>query len=570
MLKRLQSRSLLISFFSAAALMLLLSACALFTVQPTTGKPDKGGIWIEDLLGEPGSLIPDGSSLTYAAMVDQSIYAPLFYGDAQGTLHPGLATEIPTTANGGVNSDLTVWTFHVRPNLRWSDGQPLDARDVDFTWRLWTNPRFAAASTVGFNLITSTVVSSDNLTITFYLKAGFEPFLSAWVDGQNAPMPAHHFSSMAPDKVLSSADNLNPTVTSGPFMMAESKPGDHYTVKRNPNYYRASAGLPYLDRVVFRIVTDQNAILKDLQAGKIDSSWLLDVTKTADYRRLTGYKLTTNPLSTNFEALYFNFHNPILGKDAAVRQAMAMAIDHQALINTARQGYATALCTDHAAALQPGFERDAPCPKFDVAGANALLDQDGWTQRDAGGYRFKGKEKLDFQYSTTDNNLWRAQDESILQQNFKAIGIKLEIQNYPASTFYSFFLTSGSASAAAGAVAGKYDIAEFENSLTYNADDSSVFACNQFPPAGFNIAFYCNPNLDKLYLQEQQLSDPPSRQQVFNQIHQIYLMDYPFIVLYSPSDIGIHKLTVHNYNPAPEGAAETVNIWEWWCTKGQC
>jgi ABC-type transport system substrate-binding protein len=71
------------------------------------------------------------------------------------------------------------------------------------------------------------------------------------------------------------------------------------------------------------------------------------------------------------------------------------------------------------------------------------------------------------------------------------------------------------------------------------ADDSSVFACNQFPPAGFNIAFYCNPNLDKLYLQEQQMSDPSARQQVFNQIQQIYLLDYPFIVLYSPSDIGM-------------------------------
>src|SRR6266571_2280738 len=317
MLKRLQSRSLLISFFSAAALMLLLSACALFTVQPTTGKPEKGGAWIEDLLGEPGSLIPNGSSLTYAAMVDQSIYAPLFYGDAQGTLHPGLATEIPTTANGGINSDLTIWKFHLRPGLKWSDGQPLDARDVDFTWRLWTNPKFAAANTTGLNLITSADVSSDNLTITFYLKSGFEPFLSAWADGLNSPMPAHHFSSMAPDKVLSSPDNLNPSVTSGPFIMADSKPGDHYTVKRNSNYYRAVEGLPYLDQVIFRIVTSQNTILKDLQAGTVDSSWFLDVAQTKAYRRLTNYRLTANPLSTNYEAIYFNFHNPILGKDQA-------------------------------------------------------------------------------------------------------------------------------------------------------------------------------------------------------------------------------------------------------------
>ena len=63
-----------------------------------------------------------------------------------------------------------------------------------------------------------------------------------WTDALAAPLPAHHFSSMAPDQILKSADNLNPSVTSGPFMMSESKPGDHFTVVRNPKYYLASQG----------------------------------------------------------------------------------------------------------------------------------------------------------------------------------------------------------------------------------------------------------------------------------------------------------------------------------------
>jgi len=572
MLKRPQSRSLMIAFSFAAVLILLLSACGAPApgTTPTTGNAVKGGTWTDDLFEEASSLIPNGSSETFAGMVEQSIYAPLFYGDSNGTLHPGLVTEIPTTANGGINSDFTVWKFHLRPGLKWSDGQPLDARDVDFSWKLWTNPKFPAASTIGFNLITSSDVSTDNLTITFHLKSGFGPFVSTWADAFTAPLPAHHFSGMAPDKILSSSDNLDPTINSGPFMMTESKPGDHYTVKRNPNYYRAAEGLPYLDQVVFRIVTSQNTILKDLQAGTIDSAWFLDVTKTIAYQRLTNYKLTANPKSTNFEASYFNFHNPILGKDQPVRQAIAMAIDHQALIDTARRGQASPLCTDHAPAFNPGYQANAPCPKFDPAAANALLDQDGWSKKDANGYRFKGNEKLDFQYSTTANNLWRADDELIIQQNLKAIGIKLEIQNYPASTFFGSFLTGGNASPATGAVAGRFDIAEFENAFTYDPDDASVFSCNQFPPAGFNIAFYCNPNLDKLYLQEERSADPAVRQQAFNQIHQIYLTEYPFVVLYSPSDIAMHKLSVHNYNPGPEGASETVNIWEWWCDGGKC
>jgi peptide/nickel transport system substrate-binding protein len=216
---------------------------------------------------EPTSLIPGASPQAAAAIVDQAMYAPLFYGDESGVLHPGLASELPTLANGGVSADLTSWTFHLRPGLRWTDGQPEDARDVDFTWRVWTNPKFPSVSTVGLNLIRSAEVSRDHLAITFHLTQGFEPFLAVWADAAAAPLPAHQFSRIAPEAIVQSAENLKPSVTSGPFLMQESKPGDHYTVVRNPNYYQAAQGYPYLDRMIFRVVPDQNTLLKDLQNG---------------------------------------------------------------------------------------------------------------------------------------------------------------------------------------------------------------------------------------------------------------------------------------------------------------
>ncbi len=204
MLKRHGPRSLMIVFSLLSALVLLLAACGAPATQSTTtstGSPVKGGTWTDDLYEEPNSLITDASSETFSDMVDQAIYTPLFYGDSNGNLHPGLATVVPTVANGGISADLKTWTFHLRPGLKWSDGQPLDARDVDFTWKLWMNPKFIPASTVGINLITSTNVSSDNLSITFHLKQGFEPFLSAWADGISAPLPAHYYSKYSADPV---------------------------------------------------------------------------------------------------------------------------------------------------------------------------------------------------------------------------------------------------------------------------------------------------------------------------------------------------------------------------------
>jgi peptide/nickel transport system substrate-binding protein len=562
MLKRTRPHVLMLSLSLVSLLIMLLSACgAPGPNQPTGtgGTPVKGGVWTDDLFEEPSSLIPNGSSETFADMLDNAIWAPLFYGNADGAITPGLVAQVPTLQNGGISQDLKTWKFTLRPNLTWSDGQPLDARDVDFTWKLWTNPKFTPASTTGLNLITSTDISADNLTITFHLKSAFSPFLSIWTDGISAPMPAHVFSSIAPDKVLTSKENLDPSVASGPFMMTDSKPGASYTVSRNPHYFQP--GLPYLDKVVFRIVTDQNTILKDLQAGTIDSSWFLDVTKTIAYKALSNYQLTSNPHASNFEAIYFDFHNKILGNNVDVRKAIAMAIDHQALIDTARRGEAVPLCTDHGQSYVPGYQADAPCPKFDPAAANALLDQDGWV-KGSDGIRSKGGQRLEFQYSTTANNYWRADDELVLQSNLKAIGIQLDITNYPASTFFSTFLTGG--------VPGKYDMAEFETSFSYDADDYSLLACSQIPPAGFNITFYCNHQLDSLYAQEESTAEPNARQQIFNQIHQIYLTDFPFITLYSPVDIAMHKVTTHNYNPGPEGASETVGIWQWWCTNGQC
>jgi peptide/nickel transport system substrate-binding protein len=564
MSKKLKPRFLIMSFSFLSMLLLVLGACG-GPATPTTpaggGTATKGGTWIDDLYEEPDSLIPNASSETFSVLFDQTIYAPLFVGDSAGHINPGIVTELPTSANGGISADLKTWTFHLRPGLKWSDGQPLDARDVDFSWKLWTNSKFPANSTIGFNLITSTTLSPDNLTITFHLKQAFSPFLSIWTDGGDAPMPAHVFSAMAPDKILTSQENLNPSVTSGPFMMKESKPGDHYTVVRNPNYYQAAQGLPYLDSIVFRIVTSQDTILKDLQAGSIDSSWFLDVTKVPAYKALTNYTLSANPHASNFEALYFDFHNPILGTDVNVRKAIAMAIDHNALITTARRGEAVALCTDHGQSYVPGYQANAACPAFDPTAAKALLTSDGW-KAGSDGVMAKNGQRLEFKYSTTANNFWRADDELVLQSDLSAIGIKLDIQNYPASTFFGTFLTSGKA--------GTYDMAEFENSWTYDADDSSAFSCSQIPPGGFNVTFYCNHQLDSLFTQEESTADTNARQAIFNQIHQIYLTDYPFITLYSPVDIAMSKNVVHNYTPGPEGASETIGVWNWWCTNGQC
>lgn len=526
----------------------------------------KGGTWIDDLYEEPNSLIANASTETYADMVMQTIWAPLFYTDGEGVIHAGLAQDIPSTSNGEASADLKTWTFKLRPNLVWSDGQPLNADDVDYSWRLYTNPKFAANSTIGFSLIKTADVSADKLSITFHLSQPFVGFVSIWTDGGlGGPVPKHVFQSIPVDQLLKSSENLKPSVASGPFMVSESVRGDHYTVVRNPKYYQAAQGYPYLDSIVFKIVTNQDTILSDFQAGSINSSWFLDVTKTPAYKALTNYHIASNPKSLNFEAIYFNLNNATL-KDVNIRKAIAMSIDQSTLIQNARFGSGTPLCTDHAAAYVPGYEANAPCPKYDPTAAGQILDQDGWAMG-SNGYRAKGGKTLEFSYSTTANNAWRKSDSLILQSEFKAIGIKLDITYYPASTFFGTILPNGKP--------GQYDIAEFENNWGPDPDDSTGFSCAAIPSAansfgGGNFSFYCNKQLDALFTQEQSVADPNQRQQIFNQIHQVYLTDYPFVTLYSPVDMAVVKNNAHNYLPNPGGPAETGTVWTWWCDGGKC
>ena len=477
--------------------------------------------------------------------------------------------------NGGISADATTWTFHLRPGLVWSDGAPYDARDVDYTWKLWLNPKFGAAfpnGAAGFELIRSADVSADHLSISFHLTHAYAPFLRTGWMAILAPLPAHHFSRMAPEQILKSSDILNPQVTSGPFMLAESLPGDHYTLVRNPRYYRASEGLPYLDKVVFRSV-ETKCPTQGSAGGDhhVSVALAVDASKVQAYQRLSSYTLVTSPTSAAFEALWFNFHNTVLASHPEVRQAMAMAIDQQALIQVARQGFATPLCTDHPSALHPGYEPFVSCPEFDLALANQLLSDNGWV-KGSDGVRTREGQRLEFEFSTcTSCGSGRLAGEAIIERNFKAIGIKLDIHNYPGDTFFGSFLPGGRRRPPTGAMAGRYDIAEFGNSFGYDPDNSSLLSCDQIPPNGGQLYLLLQPCPG--WSLHTGTGDSGSRRAAadLHQIHQIYLTQFPLIVLYSPTDLSIVRKGTHNYLPSALSlAADTINIWEWWCDKGKC
>ena len=174
--------------------------------------------------------------------------------------------------------------------------------------------------------------------------------------------------------------------------------------------------------------------------------------------------------------------------------------------------------------------------------------------------RSKNGQRLEFQYSTTAGNLWRSDDQLINQANFLKIGIKLDIMDYPASTFFGSLLPAG--------VPGKYDIAEFAESGSYDPDNSIILTCAE--KGSGNLAFYCSQQMEALQKQQLSTGDTAARKTAFDGINQLEVTDVPFIVEFGAPDLAVYKKGTHNYLPSAVGVGSTENIWLWWCNGGVC
>lgn len=530
-----------------------LSACGPTPVTTNSNQVKRGGTLTDGLYEEPDSLLSNASTETYSDLVDATIWTPLLYGDPQGNLHPGLLKEIPTVANGDISADGRHYTLKLRSGLEWSDGQPLTADDVVFTLKLWNNPAYGAKfNTVGLPYIDwSTLEAVDATTITFSMKQVFVPVINSQLADPNlAPMPKHIFGSMDPGSILKSDENFKPTVVSGPFMISDRVKGDHINVVKNPDYYQASAGYPYLDGIHFKIITDSSTVLTALQSGALDTSWFLDTTKLDSYKAINGYTLYTDKYPATFEEILFNLHNPILA-DLQVRKAISMAVDIDTIINQVLAGTGQRTCDEDVGTF--AHEAKLTCYKFDPTQAKSILAADDWTAGSDGYLQKNGKE-LELRWSTTANNARRSQGEQIAQQNLKDVGIKIDIVNYSADTWFGTELPTGN-----------FDIGEFANSLGYDPDNGSTWLSTQTPDkGGLNYGFYSSPQVDQDLQTEESSPDQNTRLKAFKDFHQQLLNDLPVVYLYSFGNLAMARNTVHNYDISSLGPSETWNVWTWW------
>ena len=493
------------------------------------------------------NLNPVLSDELYATNVFQLIYSGLIDYDDHGNPVPDLAIAVPTQQNGGISADGKTITYHLRRGVRWSDGAPLTSADVRFTWQQILNPRNNVSYRYPFDQARS-VETPDPYTVVVHLDAPSAPFVANFMRNGS-------IGSIIPKHLLDGYADLNHVafntkpVGSGPFLMRRWDPGSMIDLVPNPLYFR---GAPKLAEIQYRIIPNQNTLLTQIESHSIDIYLHAEESQYAVLEKVPGYRVTAVP-NLDYEHVAFNCARPPFD-DVRVRQAFAYAIDWKRLNDDAYLGIDAPGMTDQSPLMWSFDPHVQPYP-HDPQRARALLAQAGWTPGPDGVLQRDGK-RLAVDIVTVVGNSTRLKAEELIQQDVRAVGVEMDVRNYPANLLFAAPGVGGILSN------GKFDVGLYGWSFSPDPDDTDTLGPDSVPPSGVNYTFYRDPDIGRwqqagksVYSRSQRI---PYYWKIQERIHQAV----PFHTINWQAAIDAVNTDLRNFRPAP-AVADFWNAYEW-------
>src|SRR5216117_170441 len=385
---------------------------------PASGDPAYGGTYVEGVAGVPQYLNP----VIAATDVDQDIARLAFSGltryDQAGAIVPDLASAFHTESDG------RIWTFDIRDDATWHDGQPVTADDVVFTVKLLQDRGYVGPYSDAFRGVTVDKISMR--TVRFTLPDVYGPF----ADSTTVPLLPSHLLGNVPYAELSRQPFNASPIGTGPFRVTEVD-GRQVVLLRNDDFYRTrpARGRPYLDKVILRFYPDQSDALLALSRGEVDGVGGLSSQDGERARSLKSAVLYSLP-TDNFVSLFLNVRpEKVVFRDRAVRQAIATAIDRGRVLQLAADGRGT-VADEFVPSSSWAYVKDVARYTYSTEDAIALLDGADWKDHDGDGIRDKGGQKLAFTISTSNEPARTAAARQI-QHDLNAIGMRVELKAMP-------------------------------------------------------------------------------------------------------------------------------------------
>jgi peptide/nickel transport system substrate-binding protein len=459
-------------------------------------------------------------NLQYATLTDKA-------ADDFETI-PGLAESWEASPDG------LTYTYTLREGLQWSDGEPLTAEDIAYTINRsrdeeWINHSATTAK------LQAKALDERTVRITSSVPDPKLPTMDVYI------VPKHIYEPISADDVTT-YDALD-GVGSGPYTLEEWKPGESWTMVVNPSYYGWEGRDPPIDRIVFRLFENGEAMVAALQRGEIDAAHDVppgefeSVDADEDIVGVVGQQGGFSELGINAGAGGIGDGHPAL-LDLTVRQAINKAIDRETLFDRValRLGeVGTTISVSPDQSWQPEVPDDMSLA-FDPDGANQMLDDAGYLDTNGDGVREMpgGGRDLRLRYAQRSESVIEPQVTEFITGWLEDIGIATKVQVYDDSE-----LTEQIG-------AGTYDLFVWGWTPFVDPDPQlSYFTCDQVTTDVNNILYndanWCSEEYDALYQQQKVELDPERRREI---VHEMILMFYeaaPYAVLFEDADLQAYR-----------------------------
>ncbi len=474
----------------------------------TEEEPAPGGDYVEGIPGTPSSLNPLLASFNDA---DRDLTALLFSGltrlDKDGTVRPDLARE------WSIGGDGKSYTFQLREDARWHDGEPVRPEDIALTVRLLQDKDLKGNPELAALWRKVKVESGPGRDVRFQLEQPFAPFLTYTSIGV---LPDHALGQVAAKDLASVPFNAAP-VGSGLFRIGDAGL-EQVTLQANPVSY---GGPPLLGKMQFRFLPDDHSLAAALATRKVEGGLLRpSIGREAidGLRSIEDLQLYETP-RTSYSLLFLNTRSDLF-KERGVRQALAYGIDRQKLVEQAVGGRgipAEGPIAKDSWAFDPGVWRYP----YDPAKARQLLEEQGWKLNNAG-LREKNARALKFSILTNDDKV-RVAIGADLASQMKGIGVHAEVAHSGVTGLVQNFL-----------LPRKFDAVLYGVDPGYDPDPYPLWHSTQGSGEGLNLSVFAQPEVDQLLEKARTSSNAEERQALYRQFQEAFSQEVPSIPLYHP------------------------------------
>jgi peptide/nickel transport system substrate-binding protein len=445
--------------------------------------------------------------------------------DADNNVVPGLAKSWE------LDDKTNTYTFHLNEDVKWHDGEDFTADDVKFTIEAIQNPDNESEIASNYEDVTDITVADEN-TVAFTLNEKNVAFLEYMTIGI---LPKH----LLEGKDMQTDEFFHAPVGTGPYKLQEWDEGQSITLVKNEDYYK---GAPNINRIVFKIVPDDNAKALQLKSGELDMAKITP----KDAQNFTNDELykVYDMKTADYRGIMYNFNNEFWQKNADVIPGINYGIDRQAMVDSVLLGEGVVAYGP----LQRNKYNDDTVEQYnyDPKKAKEIIEAAGWTLGSDGIYEKDG-EKLSFTINVMEGDQVRADLAAIASQQLKEIGVDAKSQ-----------------------VQSEIDWANQEAFLIgwgspFDADDHTykVFGTDK----GSNYNAYSNADVDKYLTEARQTDDDAARKEAYANFQKA-LADDPAYTFFCYVDVdyvvnkeiqGISENTVLGHH----GVGIFWNVSEW-------